>query len=487
MANGVNLQADTDDFTTWIDRKRAAGRYSYALRKWEDGLVQAHPVQEDASASCGNRLCTRCEHLGAECQCCSREHPAREAASKLALSLASCGHVLITGHTGDGKRKIARVFACGHRLCPRCAPMISAESRKIYREALAPLFKKERKLKALDLTLTLENCEWSDLRDTIKLLQKAFAALLGYAALKGVVIGALRAIEITEGQDGLAHPHIHAILLVPISYGTKKGRYIPQSGAVKWVGGEEREPLRIGKFAGPWTPVKAVQEEGWVELWQRALGVSYRPGAYIKAAGRGRDALHAVGHALKYALKPPVQLSAAKGKGAKASGGSIDGEKLAWMAHAIKGRRLVECYGLIRDAVGDLDDEAVSEAEEDEEVKLPEVLELHKWQRTAGGKAEYVVIKTIVGAVDWLSVRDQWSEHWPWQPFERDYAVAKAAGKPPPERPKKPVANGWRWQPGAWTPARCARWRDLDDVGKRELTTWIMAEVDKPYPSELPA
>lgn len=33
------------------------------------------------------------------------------------------------------------------------------------------------------------------------------------------------------------------------------------------------------------------------------------------------------------------------------------------------------------------------------------------------------------------------------------------------------------WQPGAWTPARCAMWHQADPVTRERLERWVMAEA----------
>lgn len=38
---------------------------------------------------------------------------------------------------------------------------------------------------------------------------------------------------------------------------------------------------------------------------------------------------------------------------------------------------------------------------------------------------------------------------------------------------------GIMWKPGAFTPARCALWRTLDDERQGRLTRWILREEDR--------
>ncbi len=38
------------------------------------------------------------------------------------------------------------------------------------------------------------------------------------------------------------------------------------------------------------------------------------------------------------------------------------------------------------------------------------------------------------------------------------------------------IRPGARGAPGAWTPARCAQWRDLDEDTRLRLEQWVYAE-----------
>ena len=35
------------------------------------------------------------------------------------------------------------------------------------------------------------------------------------------------------------------------------------------------------------------------------------------------------------------------------------------------------------------------------------------------------------------------------------------------------------WKPGAWTPARCALWRQMDEAGQKRLEAWVSAERER--------
>jgi plasmid rolling circle replication initiator protein Rep len=65
----------------------------------------------------------------------------------------------------------------------------------------------------------MKNCELTDLRATLERMNKAWKLLTmrkGFPA-----IGWLKSVEVTRGEDGTAHPHLHCLLIVKPSYFTK--------------------------------------------------------------------------------------------------------------------------------------------------------------------------------------------------------------------------------------------------------------------------
>jgi plasmid rolling circle replication initiator protein Rep len=124
------------------------------------------------------------------------------------------------------------------------------------------------------LTLTVKNCPIEALRATLKDMNDAWKRLIqkkGFPAL-----GFVRATEVTRGEAGDAHPHFHALILVPSSYFS--------TGYIK--------------------------QATWRELWQQALRVDYLPVVNVKAvqpkkgAAPGVDAVAiAVLETMKYGVK----------------------------------------------------------------------------------------------------------------------------------------------------------------------------------------
>jgi plasmid rolling circle replication initiator protein Rep len=105
------------------------------------------------------------------------------------------------------------------------------------------------KLRFVFLTLTVKNCDVTDLRTTLDSMNNGFKKLMKRTKVDKVVKGYLRRFEVTKSSDGTAHPHFHVILAVMPSYFSQN--YINQ-----------RE---------------------WSRLWQESLQIDYSPRVDIRA------------------------------------------------------------------------------------------------------------------------------------------------------------------------------------------------------------
>ena len=119
----------------------------------------------------------------------------------------------------------------------------------------------------LFLTLTVRNCEITELRNTLQWMNKSWRRMMQRKRFPG--IGWIRSTEVTRGKDGSAHPHFHCLLLVKPSYFTKY--YIQQSE--------------------------------WIQLWKSSLRVDYAPVADIRAIKRDRFPNELIPEILKYTVK----------------------------------------------------------------------------------------------------------------------------------------------------------------------------------------
>ena len=121
----------------------------------------------------------------------------------------------------------------------------------------------------LRTTLTAMNAGWQRLKD-----RKEFAPVLGW----------VRTTEVTRGADDSAHPHFHALLMVPPSWFTGR-QYVKQSR--------------------------------WIELWADCMRLDYAPVVDVRAVkarapeaaqtateAMGQALQRAVAETLKYSVKP---------------------------------------------------------------------------------------------------------------------------------------------------------------------------------------
>jgi plasmid rolling circle replication initiator protein Rep len=143
----------------------------------------------------------------------------------------------------------------------------------------------------LAVTLAGRNCDPKVLRRELKKMNDGLRKLLGLGGghartsspgkyLYPIVEGYICTTEITRGKDNSCHPHFHMLLLVKPEYFDKEaGLYIPQQSSE-----EHKNP-------------------GWVELWQEAFGVKYKPTAHVQAV-KEDDLTRQVCQVLKYNTKP---------------------------------------------------------------------------------------------------------------------------------------------------------------------------------------
>ncbi len=123
--------------------------------------------------------------------------------------------------TEEIKKKIEQAFMCEYRYCPLCNyyRICSVSSQMI--RALEKEQTKGNKI--LFLTLTVPNCQYSDARQTISNMNKAYKRLTRLDFFKSVEAW-IRTTEVTFNKKGEAHPHFHIALSVNKNY-FKKGNY----------------------------------------------------------------------------------------------------------------------------------------------------------------------------------------------------------------------------------------------------------------------
>ena len=198
---------------------------------------------------------------------------ARTVASHAAKVSACSQTVVLTDvlnrDTGETGYK-AESWKCRERHCPICQ---SARARKLHRAfsaALPAIMAQVPEGRFLLLTLTVRNCSITELRKTLSDMGKAWKRLARKPEFQ-IVKGWVRGTEVTRADNGEAHPHFHALLLVPPYY-----------------------------FAGK----SYIKQSRWVELWQEAAKLSYPPSVDIRRVKTPESGLSEAIKAATYSVKP---------------------------------------------------------------------------------------------------------------------------------------------------------------------------------------
>lgn len=272
---------------------------------------------------------------------------------RYAERMADCSTFLAYGFSDDGL-KLKNANFCRVRHCPVCQwrrSMLWKSNMFVAYEEIKEQYPKGR---WLFLTLTVRNCEITDLRETLKHMNKSWDRLVKRKAFYSVVDGWIRTTEVTRPKkkkvkksdpdvicpvfgNTHAHPHFHAMLLVRPSY------------------------FSTGYMS----------QQKWSELWGDVLRVDYLPIVDIrrvkpnKKKGQTKeDAIKsAVMETLKYAVKPDDMIG--------------DGSKKAndWFYELTKQvfkLRFVSSGGVLKDALKSDDDitndDLIKTSDEDDEV-----------------------------------------------------------------------------------------------------------------------
>jgi hypothetical protein len=127
------------------------------------------------------------------------------------------------------------------------------------------------------LTLTVRNCEVTELRQTLAWMHDSWRKLVKRKEFAQVQ-GWIRSTEVTRSLEDTAHPHYHALLMV-----------------------------KPGYFSNGY-----VSQKRWSETWQSCLGVEYTPILDVRSvrpgkAEKGSEGVlmsSAICEVLKYSVKP---------------------------------------------------------------------------------------------------------------------------------------------------------------------------------------
>lgn len=159
---------------------------------------------------------------------------------------------------GDPVAHLKGAKVCNARLCPFCEWRRTKAWRRRLITGLEAFHEVNPTWRAVFLTLTVKNCQLSDLRTTLKAMQDgwnrfrrcAFFPTSYWFKRTEITVGAGPAGSAFLNGGYSAHPHFHVLLLVPPSYFGK--RYVKQSE--------------------------------WQKQWQMAMRLDYAPVIDIRSA-----------------------------------------------------------------------------------------------------------------------------------------------------------------------------------------------------------
>jgi plasmid rolling circle replication initiator protein Rep len=182
---------------------------------------------------------------------------------RYAERMGTCSRLLefgkTTDDTGEKSLKLKAAKFCRVRFCPVCQWRRSDKWRARFFQVLPAITEAYPTHRWVFLTLTVRNCDLTDLRSTVSHMNKSFVRLSQLAKFPGV--GWVKSLEVTRNSEtGQAHPHFHVLMLVPGGY-----------------------------FGGK----SYIKQAEWQQMWQRSLRSEYLPIVNVKAVKtllEGQDA-----------------------------------------------------------------------------------------------------------------------------------------------------------------------------------------------------
>lgn len=231
--------------------------------------------------------------------------------AKYAAKIEECSTYLqfaekISPETGEIGLKLGRASFCRLRQCPVCAWRKSLRNTARFFEKIPDIKKEFPTARFLFLTLTVPNCRPEKLRAKLSEMNKGWKRLIETKSWPA--LGFVRTVEVTRSKKGEAHPHFHALLMVPASYFSRG--YIAQAS--------------------------------WLEMWQKAMrddSITQVDIRTVKPKIEGQELHAAVVETLKYSTKVTDAF-----------------EDPAWLYHMtdqLRGLRFIASGGVLKDILKD--------------------------------------------------------------------------------------------------------------------------------------
>lgn len=171
--------------------------------------------------------------------------------------------------SGERVAKVTGTHRCMNpKVCDVCAAVKTNRWRRELQTVLPRLMQEHPTYRFVFLTLTVRNCAVTELRTTLKGMAEGWARLMKCPDTQ-VVKGFLRGTEVTRGKDGSAHPHFHALLVVPSRYFT----------------------------------AEYISHARWVAMWKQVARLAYDPIVNVKAVKHMEGMLEEVLKIAAYSVK----------------------------------------------------------------------------------------------------------------------------------------------------------------------------------------
>ena len=210
---------------------------------------------------------------------------------KKAFNVKQCGNVLEFKPTDEGYLKLHKTWFCKSKLCPVCNWRRAMKNSYQAQRVIEEVVKEKPKARWLFLTLSTRNAIDGDtLEQSLSHLTKSFHRLTKYKKVSKNLVGFMRSTEVTVNKnDSSYNQHMHVLLCVESKYFRGSENYISQND--------------------------------WIDLWQKALQVDYRPVANIKAIKPNqkgdKDIQAAIKETSKYSVKSSDYLTGNEEKDAE--------------------------------------------------------------------------------------------------------------------------------------------------------------------------
>ena len=135
--------------------------------------------------------------------------------------------------TGKNEIHLIELHSCKARSCVLCQWRRSLIYKARFSMNIVDVIQNNPTARFIFLTLTVRNCELSEIRSTLSDMSKAFNRLTKSDYFKDV-LGYIRNVEMTRSENDTVHPHYHVLLMVKPTY-FNKGHYLTQNDwALAW-------------------------------------------------------------------------------------------------------------------------------------------------------------------------------------------------------------------------------------------------------------